>query len=108
MLGSLDPDEEHTIANLAAVQAIPADGPLFLKSQKAYIGHMGVIPDTWRSFGEPFLRIWNTPNFGRLIAKFPGRILGPSVTLRAVAHLLLLELTCGSPHPKVSHSTWRQ
>jgi hypothetical protein len=54
----------HTIANLAAVEAIPANGPVFLKAQKAYIGHMGVIPDTWRSFSEPFLRISEDPNHG--------------------------------------------
>ena len=30
---------------------------------------------------------WNTPDFGRLIAKFPGRILGLRVSLRAVAPL---------------------
>lgn len=54
----------HTIANLAAVEAIPADGPVFLKAQKAYIGHMGAIPDTWRAFTEPFLRISEDPNHG--------------------------------------------
>jgi hypothetical protein len=54
----------HTVANLAAVEAIPANGPVFLKAQKAYIGHMGVIPDTWRSFSEPFLRISEDPNHG--------------------------------------------
>ena len=28
----------HTVANLAAVEAISSDGPVFLKSYKAYIG----------------------------------------------------------------------
>jgi hypothetical protein len=36
----------HTVANLAAVEGIPADGPVFLKAQEAYIGHLGTIPDT--------------------------------------------------------------
>ena len=54
----------HTLANLAAVEALPADGLAFLKAQKAYIGHMGIIPDTWRSFTEPFLRISEDPNHG--------------------------------------------
>jgi hypothetical protein len=54
----------HTIANLAAVEAIPADGPVFLKAHKAYIGHMGIIRDTWRSFTVPFLRISEDPNHG--------------------------------------------
>jgi hypothetical protein len=52
----------HTLANLAAVESIPQDGPVFLKSQKAYIGHLGTIPDTWRGITEPFLRISEEPN----------------------------------------------
>ena len=52
----------HTLANLAAVEAIPANGPAFLKEQKAYIGHLGIIPDTWRSISEPFLRISEDSN----------------------------------------------
>ncbi len=52
----------HTLVNLAAVESIPADGPIFLKAQKAYIGHLGTIPDTWRSVAEPFLRISEDAN----------------------------------------------
>jgi hypothetical protein len=52
----------HTLVNLAAVEAIPLDGPVFLKAQKAYIGHLGTIPDTWRSVTEPFLRISEDAN----------------------------------------------
>src|SRR5260370_15547678 len=54
----------HTVANLAAVVAIPDDGPVFLRSEKAYIGHLGMIPDTWRSPTEPYLRISEDPNHG--------------------------------------------
>src|SRR5262249_31868378 len=52
----------HTLANLAAVERIPQDGPIFLKTQKAYVGHLGTIPDTWRGIAEPFLRISEEPN----------------------------------------------
>lgn len=52
----------HTVANLAAVQGIPQDGPVFLKNQIAYIGHLGPIPDTWRSHTEPYLRISEDAN----------------------------------------------
>ena len=52
----------HTLANLAAVESIPQNGPVFLKPQKAYIGHLGIIPDTWRSVSEPFLRISEDAN----------------------------------------------
>ncbi len=54
----------HTIANLAAVESIGADGPEFLRAYKAYIGHLGPIPDTWRSASDPFLRISEDPNHG--------------------------------------------
>jgi hypothetical protein len=54
----------HTVANLAAVAAIPDDGPVFLRPEKAYIGHLGMIPDTWRSPTEPYLRISEDPNHG--------------------------------------------
>src|SRR5271154_1788178 len=54
----------HTVANLAAVESIPADGPAFLKTYKAYIGHLGPVPDTWRSPSEPYLRISEDPNHG--------------------------------------------
>ena len=52
----------HTLANLAAVEAIPQNGPAFLKAKKAYIGHLGTIPDTWRSVAEPYLRISEDAN----------------------------------------------
>jgi hypothetical protein len=52
----------HTLANLAAVESIPLSGPAILKAQKAYIGHLGTIPDTWRSPSEPFLRISEDAN----------------------------------------------
>lgn len=54
----------HTVANLAAVEGIPQDGPAFLKAQEAYIGHLGTIPDTWRSYTEPYLRISEDANHG--------------------------------------------
>jgi len=52
----------HTLANLAAVERIPQDGPMFLKEQKAYIGHLGIIPDNWRGISEPFLAISEDSN----------------------------------------------
>jgi hypothetical protein len=54
----------HTVANLAAVEGIPQDGPVFLKLMEAYIGHLGTIPDTWRSYTEPYLRISEDANHG--------------------------------------------
>src|SRR5260370_9834582 len=54
----------HTVANLAAVEGISQDGPVFLLAEKAYIGHLGTIPDTWRSPSEPYLRISEDANHG--------------------------------------------
>src|SRR5580698_5474934 len=54
----------HTVANLAAVESIDAGGPIFLKAYKAYIGHLGPIPDTWRSASDPYLRISEDPDHG--------------------------------------------
>jgi hypothetical protein len=52
----------HTVANLAAVERTSPNGPAFLIPLKAYIGHLGTIPDTWRSASEPFLRISEDAN----------------------------------------------
>jgi hypothetical protein len=60
----------HVLINLAAVEAIPGDGPAFLKAQKAYIGHLGPAPDTWRNFTEPFLRISEDPNHAWYTERF--------------------------------------
>jgi hypothetical protein len=54
----------HTVANLAAVEAIGEGGPVFLRQAKAYIGHLGTVPDLWRGMSEPFLRISEDPNHG--------------------------------------------
>jgi hypothetical protein len=54
----------HTVANLAAVEGITQDGPAFLRAQKAYIGHLATIPDSWRSPSEPYLRISEDANHG--------------------------------------------
>jgi len=60
----------HTVANLAAVEGIPSDGPAFLRAQEAYIGHLGTIPDMWRSHSEPFLRISEDANHGWYTEQF--------------------------------------
>jgi hypothetical protein len=58
------------VANLAAVEGVPQDGPVFLKAQEAYIGHLGTIPDTWRSYTEPYLRISEDANHGWYTEQF--------------------------------------
>lgn len=60
----------HTVSNLAAVETIGPGGPEFLKAHKAYIGHLGTVPDLWRSMTEPFLRISEDPNHGWYTEEF--------------------------------------
>src|SRR6202521_1155810 len=60
----------QTVANLAAVEGIPQDGPDFLRAQEAYIGHLGTIPDTWRGYTEPYLRISEDANHGWYTEQF--------------------------------------
>jgi len=54
----------HTIANQAAVDALPADGPVFLKAFRDWIGHLGPVPDSWRGISEPYSKIFEDPNHG--------------------------------------------
>ena len=54
----------HSVANRAAVDAIPADGPVFLKDYRDWIGHTGPVPDSWRGIGEPYSKIFEDPNHG--------------------------------------------
>lgn len=54
----------HQSANRAAVLALPADGPLFLKEYEDWIAKTGPVPDSWRGAGEPYSKIFEDPNHG--------------------------------------------
>jgi hypothetical protein len=54
----------HQSANRAAVRALPADGPLFLKEYEDWIAKTGPVPDSWRGSGEPYSKIFEDPNHG--------------------------------------------
>ena len=54
----------HQSANLAAVEAIPADGPVFLKDFSDWISKTGPVPDSWRGATEPYSKIFEDPNHG--------------------------------------------
>jgi hypothetical protein len=54
----------HQTANRVAVDAIPADGPVFLKEQRDWIANTGPVPDSWRGATEPYSRIVEDPNHG--------------------------------------------
>lgn len=54
----------HAVIARAAVDALPDDGPVFLRRHREYIGAMSSIPDGWRNEREPFLKIEEDPNHG--------------------------------------------
>lgn len=54
----------HTAANRAAVDALPADGPVFLREFRDWIGATGPLPDSWRGISEPYSKIFEDPNHG--------------------------------------------
>ncbi len=54
----------HQNANRAAVRALPADGPVFLKEYEDWIASTGPVPDSWRGSGEPYSKIFEDPNHG--------------------------------------------
>ncbi|SEL75104.1 hypothetical protein SAMN05428989_2411 [Pseudoxanthomonas sp. GM95] len=54
----------HAAIDQAALLALPADGPVFLKQYAAVIGDGATIPDDWRNESEPFLKIEEDPNHG--------------------------------------------
>ena len=52
----------HLLVNRLAVQALPDDGPVFLRSHEEWIAQTGPVPDTWRQPADPFLKIIEDPN----------------------------------------------
>nr|HBK47280.1 nuclease [Xanthomonadaceae bacterium] len=54
----------HAAIDTAAVQALPDDGPVFLKRYLQAIADGATLPDGWRSESEPFLKIEEDPNHG--------------------------------------------
>jgi hypothetical protein len=60
----------HAVIDAAAVDALPADGPIFLQKYKDYISDSSTIPDSWRSNSEPFSKIEEDPNHGWFMEQF--------------------------------------
>ena len=57
----------HHEINAAAIRALPAGELDFLKAQEPWIVYLSVIPDTYRTQNEPFLKIFEDPNHGWFI-----------------------------------------
>lgn len=54
----------HRAINGAAVDGLPDDGPVFLKTHREWIAFRSSSPDLWRLPTEPHLRIDEDPNHG--------------------------------------------
>lgn len=52
----------HAMIDKAALQTLPADGPVFLRKYEDYIAKEAGAPDSWRSSSEPFSKIDEDPN----------------------------------------------
>ncbi|GAM07580.1 nuclease [Novosphingobium sp. MBES04] len=54
----------HEMIDRAALEAIPADGPVFLQEYEDYITASAGYPDAWRGNDEGFSKIAEDPNHG--------------------------------------------
>jgi hypothetical protein len=54
----------HAVIDRAALDAIPADGPTFLRQYADYIAGSASLPDSWRGSSENFSKIEEDPNHG--------------------------------------------
>lgn len=54
----------HAVIDRAAIQAIPGNGPVFLRRYEAYIVASAALPDQWRGDAEGFSKIEEDPNHG--------------------------------------------
>lgn len=61
----------HAVIDSAAIQAIPEDGPTFLKKHVDYIAASASQPDKWRGNAEGFSKISEDPNHGWFREQFP-------------------------------------
>lgn len=54
----------HAVIDRAAIEAIPADGPVFLRKYEDYVAASATQPDAWRGDSENFSKIEEDPNHG--------------------------------------------
>lgn len=54
----------HAVIDTAAIEAIPDDGPVFLKAHRDFIAASASQPDSWRGNAEGFSKIIEDPNHG--------------------------------------------
>jgi hypothetical protein len=52
----------HVVISRAAVNALPAEVPAFVKRQIDWIGSRSITPDSYRSASEPFIKMEEDPS----------------------------------------------
>ncbi|WP_158266219.1 phospholipase C/P1 nuclease family protein [Allosphingosinicella deserti] len=57
-------ERAHAVIDRAAIEAIPDDGPIFLRKQIDFIAGSASLPDSWRGNSENFSKIEEDPNHG--------------------------------------------
>ncbi|WP_242153435.1 nuclease [Sphingomonas sp. BAUL-RG-20F-R05-02] len=62
--------QAHSAIDRAAIAALPADGPIFLRAYSDYIAASSTVPDGWRNASEPFSKIEEDPNHGWFRERF--------------------------------------
>jgi hypothetical protein len=56
--------QAHAIIDRVAIEALPQDGPAFLREYIPFITASATLPDKWRAATEPFAKIEEDPNHG--------------------------------------------
>ncbi|WP_246058674.1 nuclease [Luteibacter pinisoli] len=54
----------HAVIDRTAVESLPADGPVFLRSYLGLIEDSSTLPDDWRDEATPFSKMEEDPNHG--------------------------------------------
>src|SRR5262249_3730515 len=52
----------HVVISRAAIHALPADVPAFVKRQIDWIGERSITPDSYRAASEPFIKMAEDPS----------------------------------------------
>lgn len=57
-------ERAHSLIDSTAINALPDDGPTYLKKQVSLIADSASVPDSWRAASEPFSKMAEDPNHG--------------------------------------------
>ncbi|MFN7919684.1 MAG: hypothetical protein U0Q16_06285 [Bryobacteraceae bacterium] len=61
----------HRELNRAAIETLEEPGLQFLLGHKEYVAYLSIVPDSYRTFPDPFLKIFEDPNHGWFLEQAP-------------------------------------